>query len=777
MRWPGRSRWWAAGALTLVVVVGLALLVTSQLRPAAENVYTPDTDAYVTTAHPDVNYGTTPTLRADATPKIRSYLRFRLSGLSGRVVSARLRLWSRTGDLTGYSVHRVASASWDEMRITSSNAPARSRPVATSGPFGAGSWSSADVTRLVQANDDDVSLALTTKSRQNVIFDSREGSRKPQLVVRTMRAPSMAAPAPRDWLQATIEDVVGATGARYATRDNRGQPMETLKIISSPSGGYLGVSHAFIDGVAAVRVATSTDLLRWTHRATLDRHASQATIAALSDGGFLVAVEADSNGIARPRSTWLRFRYYPTLSRLLQGVSERTFDAPHTLASSPGGAEGTPNIYRATLSPDLAHSRIEVGFHYFKGDTVDRQARGTLTGFSRWVAKAEPRIDASLERQQVKGHIGDRDHVSFQGTGFSLVEARASGSQPWRAYLYEQARSQARVLDIKTRNGSGAFANPTITLLRAPSGAPAVVITLFIPARGAGPGEAGELVYFREYGPRPSSPDPVIAAAGDIACPPGEPVTPTTCHQRATSDLLVDAGLTGVLPIGDLQYERGRLASFERTYHRTWGRLKAITHPAPGNHEYESGGAGYFRYFGPAVGDPGKGYYSYDVGSWHLIALNSECERAGGCGRGSAQERWLRADLAAHRNGCNLAYWHHPRFSSGGDQSQKDYGAFWRVLYDAGTEVVLNGHDHDYERFAPQTPDGKVDPARGIRQFVVGTGGKSLRGFGRVEPNSEVRNADTFGVLLLTLHPGSYDWRFVPERGATFTDAGSGSCH
>jgi hypothetical protein len=765
--------------LVVVVAVGLGWLVASQLRRPAETIYTPDVDAFVTTAHPDANYGTAPTLRADAIPKIRSYLRFRLDGRSGRVVRAQLRLWSRTGDLVGYWVHPVASAGWDELGITSTNGPAAGEPVAASGPFGPGSWSSTDVTRLVQGRSE-VSLALTTSSRQTVTFDSREGSHKPQLVVQTKPAPAPQATnsaAPAQWLRTTIEYVAGATGVRYATRDDHGQPMATLKIIASPGGGYLGVYHTIVGNQAVVRVATSTDLLRWRHRAVLDPRASQPTIAALSDGGFLVAMEAHGAPGAGRRGRWLRFRYYPTLAKLLGGVAQQTFDAPRRLASTPGGAEGTPNIYQATLSPDLARSTITVGFHYFKGGTVDRQARGTLNGFSRWVARAEPKLDGSLERLGVASHIGDRDHISYHGTGFTVIEGRAAATQPWQVYLYDPASRTAQVLKVKTRKSSGAFANPTVTQLRGPSGAPAMVVTMFLPDSAAGSGEAGELVYYKEYGPRPASPDPVVAAAGDIACASDEPVTPTTCHQQATSDLLMDAAPTGVLALGDQQYDRGLLGGFMNSYESTWGRLKAITHPVPGNHEYLSGGADYFDYFGPAAGDRSKGYYSYDIGSWHLIALNSTCGRVGGCGRGSPKERWLRADLAAHPARCTLAYWHHSRFSSGGHHSYKAYDAFWRALYAAGADVVLSAHDHDYERFAPQNPDGKPDKGRGIRQFVVGTGGKNLHRIGRAEANSEVRRSGGFGVLLLTLHARGYDWRFVPENGGGTPDGGSGSCH
>jgi hypothetical protein len=291
--------------------------------------------------------------------------------------------------------------------------------------------------------------------------------------------------------------------------------------------------------------------------------------------------------------------------------------------------------------------------------------------------------------------------------------------------------------------------------------------------------------------------DPVIAAAGDIACDSAASASPGRCQEAATASLIA-AGpkVSAVLPLGDLQYECGDYPNLLRFYDPSWGRFRAITHPAIGNHEYLTtrGGSGcdpsttvpakgYFDYWNGAgaasgrAGDRTRGYYAYDVGSWHLIALNSNCARVGGCDASSPQGTWLRNDLAAHPGGCTLAYWHHPRFSSGEHGDDQATAPLWDALFGAGADVVLNGHDHDYERFAPQTPAGVADPAAGIREFVVGTGGRSHYRFTTVQPNSEVRNADTFGVLELTLRPQGYDWRFVPAPGGTFTDAGSGTCH
>lgn len=283
-------------------------------------------------------------------------------------------------------------------------------------------------------------------------------------------------------------------------------------------------------------------------------------------------------------------------------------------------------------------------------------------------------------------------------------------------------------------------------------------------------------------------PDPQIAAAGDIACDPNDPFfngglgTPTNCQQKATSDLVVGTGLAGILPLGDEQYEEGSLSDFQAVYAPTWGRANNLARPVVGNHEYLTGGAtGYFDYFngvgnatGPA-GERGKGYYSFDIGAWHLVALNSNCTQVS-CAAGSPQETWLRADLRDNATRCTLAFFHHPRFSSGQAGSSANMGALFTALYDANADVVVAGHDHLYERFAPQTP-AAVASTQGLRQFVVGTGGKSFFPWGTIKANSEVRNNTTFGVLRLTLRPSSYEWRFVPIAGQSFTDSGSTDCH
>lgn len=263
----------------------------------------------------------------------------------------------------------------------------------------------------------------------------------------------------------------------------------------------------------------------------------------------------------------------------------------------------------------------------------------------------------------------------------------------------------------------------------------------------------------------------ILTAAGDIADPHPSSAT------QATARLIVSINPTVALTLGDNQYHNGSLGDYLRSYDSTWGAFLSKTAPSLGNHEYGSSptAAGYFAYFGDR--SPGA-YYSFDVGAWHLISLDSNCRYVGGCDVGSPQYDWLKADLAADPATCTLAYWHHPRWSSGTTHGgSHSVSPFWDLLYAAGADVVLNGHEHNYERFAPQDPSGGLDRANGIVEFVVGTGGHGLYPFGPAKPHSMVRNPRTFGVLQLTLRPRSYDFEFRPVQGETFSDSGATACH
>lgn len=299
-----------------------------------------------------------------------------------------------------------------------------------------------------------------------------------------------------------------------------------------------------------------------------------------------------------------------------------------------------------------------------------------------------------------------------------------------------------------------ANANPTATL------APTMSAT----APTAGPTTASD----RPSG-TPAGPVTLIAAGDITSC--------AVTSDSATAKLVESIPGT-VAALGDDAYDSGTVSEYSRCYAPTWGAFLDRTRPVPGNHEYLTrAAAGYFAYFGSRAGDPKLGYYAYDLGAWRLYALNSNCSDIGGCGTGSAEVTWLTADLAAHPTQCVLAYWHHPRFSSGEHGSNTFVAGLWDTLYAAGADVVLSGHDHDYERFAPMSDTGQVDEATGITEFVVGTGGRSHYPFNAILPTSRVHDNTTFGVLDLTLSPGTWSSRFVPIAGKTFTDTSSGTCH
>jgi hypothetical protein len=285
--------------------------------------------------------------------------------------------------------------------------------------------------------------------------------------------------------------VRAATASRYDAHDSLGNRMDTAKVIANPAGGYLAVYHSG----QTCHLATSSDLMEWTHQAVIDQPATQPTIAATPDGGLLTAAEFNDG-----HGGQLRIRSWPSLDALLAGRPARQFLAARTLSAC---NEGTPSILQVGLGAGVDASRIELGLHYHRDCQVDRQARGTLTGFRAWTAATDPQLDAAVEQaaaaagERIGGNIGDRDHLRYRGKDYDLVEGqgRRGDFASWRVYLYDRAAGTAQRLDIVTHKGSTAFANPTATVLRDPAGRQAVMVTLFVPMEGAAPGEAGSLLY------------------------------------------------------------------------------------------------------------------------------------------------------------------------------------------------------------------------------------------------------------------------------------------
>jgi hypothetical protein len=277
-----------------------------------------------------------------------------------------------------------------------------------------------------------------------------------------------------------------------------------------------------------------------------------------------------------------------------------------------------------------------------------------------------------------------------------------------------------------------------------------------------------------EATPDDLTPDQMTATSDRVFVGAGDITSCSSTADTATARLL--SGIAGtVFTTGDNAYNSGNASEFSKCYGPTWGQFKTRTRPTAGNHEYlTTGAAGYFGYFGSRAGAVGKGYYVFNLGTWRIYALNSNCAYVS-CTSTSAQAHWLEADLAANPHKCVLAFWHHALFSSGPHGNNPDVKPLWDILYAAHADVVVNGHDHTYERFARQSPSGTATVG-GIREFVVGTGGRSHYSWATIKPNSQDRNNRTYGVLKLTLKDGSYTWRFVPIAGKTFTDSGTTTC-
>ncbi|HEU4641499.1 MAG TPA: PKD domain-containing protein [Gemmatimonadaceae bacterium] len=386
--------------------------------------------------------------------------------------------------------------------------------------------------------------------------------------------------------------------------------------------------------------------------------------------------------------------------------------------------------------------------------TDSRGAASTAVTTSATVTNVKPTVNAGA------------DAAAGVGTAFTLSVSftdPGSSDAPW-AYSIDWGDGSAATTGNTSSRTTPISASHTYTA----AGTFTVPVTVTDKDGGAGVDTTVITVSSAPPPPPPPPPGtPVLVGAGDIAKCSSHP------HSEETAQIL-DTIPGTVYTIGDNAYPDGSAAQFANCYDPTWGRHKSRTRPTAGNIDYNTTNATpYYNYFGSAAGDPSKGYYSYDVGTWHIIVLNDNIEYKAG----SAQEQWLRADLAAHPALCTLAMWHRPRYySSGSTGDRTSLNAFWNPLYAAGAEIVLNGHVHQYERYAPQDPNGNATP-NGIREFIVGTGGEGLGTPGTPHKNVEVLDAKNFGVLKITLEDGAYSWQFISTAGGTNHDSGRQSCH
>jgi acid phosphatase type 7 len=777
-----RSRHLSVALALLVCAPAIASASKGSTMPVAQATSTQSlsavADAVTRADAPTAKSGTGRTLRVDGAPVVRSFLRFSLPP-GGSIQRATLRIHAESANRVGFSI-RNTTDNWSEQGLTHANAPAVAAVVGSSGRIAAGQDVEVDVTASTQPGVT-LNLAMTTTSTTNTRLTSREGGANgPKLVLITSVDAGSGAD-PRPGVEEVVDNVPPASGTAdwqptapiraafyypwfpQAWRQQGKDPFA----VDRPSAGYYDSSSAEV----------------------IAGH-----IEAMRHGRIQAGI---SSWWGRSTPTDLRF------PQLLSGAAGKPF---RWSVYHEGEGQGDPSV--SELTADLTYLR-----DHYSQDPSYLRVDGRFVVFVYGDDESCDMVDRWRQANTVGAYV-----VLKVFSGYRSCPAHPDG---WHQYGPAVARSSHLPYSVSVSPGFHKATEPAPRLARdlgrweqdvtamAAATAQFHLVTTFnewgegtaVESSTNWPSSSGYGQYLdvlhRIAATTPSSgsastpflsgsSDPVIAAVGDSACDPGDrnygggTGSRSSCHHRAVSDLMVNRNLAAFLPLGDNQYEDGSLAKFRASYDPTFGRLKTITRPVVGNHEYlTTGAAGYFDYFGLQAGQRGQGWYSYDIGRWHLIALNSICGKVGGCGPDSPQGRWLKADLAAHRNSCTLAYLHHPRFSSGHHGNATALQPLWQALYDAGAEILLSGHDHVYERFAPQDPAGNADPVRGIRQFVVGTGGKNHYAFTNPSgiANSEVRDAATYGVLELALGDNGYRWRFVPSAGGTFTDSGTGTCH
>jgi acid phosphatase type 7 len=813
------------GILILVLFV-LGVAVASSSGTDSSVSVTAAGDSYVSSATPSSNEGDNTKLRADGDPSVVSYLRFDLPASVTGVTKATLSLHAASDLPSGIEVHGV-SGPWDENAITYADAPPPTDLVGSSGPLTSGAWFDVDVTSAA-ANGGVVDLALVDPSARAVAIDSRESANPPRLVVQTGTGGSTSTVATTTAGSTTTTTVptttsVGPVGQGPGT--SSGPIRATFYYPWFPSAwkqqSIYPFTHyhptlGFYDGAATAVIAQQ---MKWLADAGLN-----AAIASWWGQGTntdlkIPLILSTLHSIGSPLKLSLYYEAGNGLPDASKLSSDLDYIYSHYAADSSFlRVNGKPVLFvynggsGASCSAATAFRAANAGRFYvdlkvFSGyktcaDQPDSwhqygpaSAESWQKGYSFTISPGFYKVTESTPRLA-------RDPARWQQNVKDMV---ASGEQ-WQLIATFNEWGEGTAVEPATEWSSSSGLGTYLDTFRSVVGGAAAPASPPPPPTTTTTTTTTTTVTTTTV-PASTGSDPVVAAAGDIACNASASTfngglgSKTSCRQKWTSDLLSSIqNLKAVLPLGDVQYECGDAADFAASYDPSWGRFKSITRWATGNHEYgrscgRNDNSVATSYFG--VTNP-KGWYSYDVGAWHMIVLNSECNygagagAVGGCQSGSAQETWLKQDLAAHPSQCTLAYWHEPRFSSGEHGDATQMTTLWNDLAAAHADVVLSGHNHDYERFDPAgaTPaptssgspvyqDPAVDPA-GIREFVVGTGGKNHYGFG-TQPalkGEVVRDATTYGVLKLTLHPTSYDWQFVNDPGSgTFTDSGSGTCH
>ncbi len=722
-----------AGSYTVsATVVGVAGAATFSL--IAE-------DSYVQADVPTTNFGTATVLKTVTTPDSRAYLKFTVAGLAGAVTKATFRVYTQTSSGSGYELHAVADNTWTQAGLTYDTRPAVGATIATAANFSANTWTSVNVTSYVTGNGT-FSFEMNATSSSLKQYSSKEGANPAQLVL------EVAAPVnPATKLTVSAGNNQSASvGTSFfnslailATDANDAPVPNTSVTFTAPGSGASGT---FTGGSATVTVVTDAGGV------------ANAPIFTANGTAGSYQVSASATGVATPATFSLTNTATATPTATIVADAYVRSDQPDTNF-------GTSALLTARTSPEydsyLKFSIANVGQPPFKAK---------LHVWMQTTGPTAMKVYQVSDSAWTEGAITFNNKPAFGGLAFT------SGATTAGTWLDLDVTGLVNGSGLVTFGiTSGSTAGKDLSSREDASHAPQLVLQM----------------------PPPSNGDPVIGAVGDIACDPVDPNWNNNlgqngfCHHKATSDVALALNPQWMLTLGDHVYNGGTASQFSASYDPTWGRLKAITRPVLGNHEFgTSGASGYFNYFGSAATplDPScrsncNAWYSYDVGAWHIVALNTECDRNNGnCAAGSPQETWLRNDLQTHANPCTLVYTHHPKWSSSsfGDAS---HDALIQAAYDNNVDLMLVGHAHEYERFAPQDPQSQLDNARGITEILVGTGGRDFSGFSTVLPNSLVRNNNTYGILKLTLHPTSADFQFLrdPTSVGFLADSGTVTCH
>lgn len=764
---------WKKNSLTfLLILAGFIILSLFEgnfaILAQSNAVFAAEADARVQGSNPATNYGTSSKLKVDD-PDEESYIRFTVAGVTGAIQNATLRLFVNNGSSDGPSLYLIDDNSWTETEITWNNRPVPTGgPIADIGAVAADTWAEYNVTAQV-TGDGTYNFVLLSDGTDGIGFESREGSPSPELVLTfasgstptDMPVPPTNTPVPT----ATDTPVSTATNTPLPTpTDTSAPPTDTPVPTATNTALAMATDTPVPPTDTPVPTVTNTPLPTPTDTPvpSTDTPVPTATNTAL-------ATATDTP--VPPTDTPLPTATNTPATTPTPGPSSTTLAA----AADARVLQSNPTTNYGTLS------RLDVD-----NPGEESYIRFNVTGVTGAVQNATLRLFVSNGSSDGPGVYGVDSNWTETGITWNnrppaffgaIADVGAIPAGNWAEY---------NVTAYVTGNGAYSFVflpdstdgvrfesregNPVPELVLTFATGPMPTPT---PTNTPTPGPTNTPTSTPTPGPSPtptntpSSNSVVFVGAGDIADCGGD--------DEATAELLDNIPGT-VYTVGDNAYPNGTTTQFNNCYDPTWGRHKARTHPAVGDNDYNtSGAAPYYNYFGAAAGDPNEGYYSYDIGSWHIIVLNSNCSQVSGCGPNDPQGQWLQADLAANPRACILAIHHEPLFSSKGGDA--DLAEFWEPLYAAGADVVLSGHRHMYERFAQQNPNGVADPGRGIRQFVVGTGGASLTSSpGSIASNSQVRNNTSHGVLKFTLHPTSYDWEFIPIAGQTFTDSGSTQC-